>query len=128
MAFLVLLITLGCYKFLGWRVDRRFDEWFFLLSDSLGSTFQKHPQVATLSTLLLPVLLAGLLLNLLENSLFGFIGVALQVLLLFYSMGRDNLLQCTEGYLRRWRACRSRWPRRCARGRRRVAWLCRGRR
>ena len=104
MAFLVLLITLGCYKFLGWRVDRRFDEWFFLLSDSLGSTFQKHPQVATLLTLLLPVLLAGLLLNLLENSLFGFIGVALQVLLLFYSMGRDNLLQCTEGYLRRWRA------------------------
>ena len=46
MAFL-LLITQVIYKFLGWRVDRRFDEWFSLLSDSLGSAFQKHPQVAT---------------------------------------------------------------------------------
>lgn len=102
MAFLVLLITLGCYKFLGLRVDREFDGWFFQLAGRMDSMFKDYPQVATLLTLLLPILLAGFILNLLEDSLFGLMGVAVHVLLLFYAMGRDNLLQCTQEYLNRW--------------------------
>lgn len=102
MAFLVLLITLGCYKFFSLRVDRKFDRWFYQLAEKMAAIFQGNPAIATLSTLLLPVALVGLLLNLLEDALFGLMGVALHVVLLFYSLGRDNLLQCTREYLKRW--------------------------
>lgn len=102
MAFLVLLITLGCYKLFGLRVSREYDQWFYALAGALAAPFKAYPSLAMLFTLLLPVALVGMALALLEDALFGLMGVALHVVILFYSFGRDNLLQTTEAYLKHW--------------------------
>lgn len=104
MAFLVLLITLAGYKLLGLRVSRDFDQWFFLLADRIAAIFKQQTLITTLLTLLLPIGIAGMILTYLQDALFGLMGIALHVLLLFYSFGRDNLLRCTEEYLTRWRS------------------------
>jgi len=103
MTFLVLLITLGCYKLLELRVPSRYDRWFFQWSDKVAGWIEQ-PTPRLLVTLLAPIAAAGWLLSLLEDGLFGLLGVALHAALLFYSLGRDNLLQSTQQYLQRWRA------------------------
>lgn len=103
MAFLVLLITLGCYKLLELRMPRSYDRWFSKWADKVASWVdQGLPRM--LLTLLIPIAIIGWLLSLLEDGLFGLLGVALHALLLFYALGRDNLLRCTDEYLERWRS------------------------
>ena len=98
MKFLVLLITLGGYKFFGWRTPKSCDTWF---EDWAGRVDEVIPSrsIALIITLLLPVLGAALILNLVGGWLLGLVGILLQALLLFYSLGRGNLVQATESYL-----------------------------
>ncbi len=103
MVFLVLLITLCGYSLLGYRVDERYDNWFFAFHGWLEARLQKWPLVSMLAVLLLPLLAIHWLLATFENGLFGLLGVVLYAAILFYSLGRGNLVEQTQSYLERWR-------------------------
>lgn len=103
MTFLVLLLTVGAYKLLGWHFRPEQDRWFLNFSDRLNEGFSRIPRLAMLLSLLIPLLLVSLLLTLIEDWLFGFAGLALQVLILSYALGRGNLPQEVKSYLGHWR-------------------------
>ncbi len=104
MKFLVLLITLGSYKFWGLRVNKSADQWFSSLRASLEKRLGGYPRIVMLLTLLLPIAAAGGVVWALQDWLFGLVGIVLHVLLLFYAFGRGNLLEQTSTYLTDWRA------------------------
>lgn len=103
MEFLVLFLVLAAYKFLGWRPERNWDNWFVVMADWLASQLGRWPRITLLATLLLPVLLVSLVLLLTQDLLLGLVGIALQTVILFYSFGRDNLIASTAAYLDLWR-------------------------
>jgi len=104
MTFLVLLLTVGAYKVLGWHFRTSHDSWFFKLSDSLKQHLNEWPRLAMLLALLIPLFIISVILNITRDWLFGFVGVLLQVLILSYALGRVNLLAQLKEYLQHWRS------------------------
>jgi len=104
MTFLVLLLTVGAYKVLGWHFSARHDDWFFALCDGLDKPLKDWPRIAMLLGLLIPLSLVAVILALSRDWLFGFAGVLLQVVILAYALGRVNLFEQLQEYLRHWRS------------------------
>lgn len=104
MIFLVLLLTIAAYKLLGWHLKPQHDQWFFAFGDRVSSALESSPRVAMLVTLLLPLAVIAFVLSATQNWLFGFVGVFLHVVILFYALGRVNLLEQLPNYLRHWRS------------------------
>jgi|GEM_PF-703901 len=104
MTFLVLLLTVGAYKVLGWHFRTRHDSWFFTLCDSLKRHLQEWPRLAMLLALLIPLFVVSVILNIAHDWLFGFVGVLLQVLILSYALGRVNLFEQLKEYQQHWRS------------------------
>lgn len=103
MTFLVLLLTVGAYKLLGWHFRPEQDRWFFSFCERLNGSFAGIPRLAMLLSLIVPLALVSLLLAITEDWLFGFAGLALQVLILSYALGRVHLPQEVTSYLAHWR-------------------------
>jgi len=104
MTFLVLVLTVGAYKVLGWHFRTRHDSWFFKLCDSLKKRLQEWPRLAMLLTLLIPLFIVSVVLSMTHDWLFGFAGVLLQVLILSYALGRVNLFEQLKEYEQHWRS------------------------
>jgi len=104
MTFLVLLLTVGAYKVLGWHFSARHDGWFFALCERLERLLGGWPRLAMLLGLLLPLGLVSVILQLFSDWLFGFAGVLLQTIILAYALGRVNLFEQLQEYLQRWRS------------------------
>ncbi len=104
MIFLVLLLTIAAYKLLGWHLKPEHDQWFFQLSNGLSARLKDSPRLAMLLALLLPLVIVGVILNATKDWLFGFVGVLLHVVILFYAFGRVNLLKQLCSYLEHWRS------------------------
>lgn len=102
MTFLVLLLTVGAYKVLGWHFRASHDRWFFNLCDSLKQQLKEWPRLAMLLSLLIPLFIVSVVLNITRDWLFGFVGVLLQVLVLSYALGRVNLFEQLKEYLQHW--------------------------
>lgn len=102
MTFLVLLLTVGAYKVLGWHFRESHDQWFFTLCDSLKKIFKELPRMAMLLALLIPLVAVFVVLSLTRDWLFGFVGLLLQVLILSYALGRINLFEQLNKYLLHW--------------------------
>lgn len=102
MTFLVLLLTVGAYKVLGWHFRESHDQWFFTLCDSLKKLFKELPQMAMLLALLIPLVVVFVVLSITQDWLFGFVGLLLQVLILSYALGRVNLFEQLTEYLQHW--------------------------
>lgn len=103
MTFLVLLLTVGAYKLLGWHFRPEQDRWFFSLCERLNQSFLNIPRLTMLLSLLIPLVLVSLVLEITEDWLFGFAGLVLQVLILSYALGRVNLPQEVKSYLGHWK-------------------------
>ena len=103
MVFLVLLITFVFYKFLGIRTDRYYDGWFFSLRRWFDSHLSEWPVIAMLFLLLMPLLCVYFVLSFFQDWVFGLVGIALHVVILFYALGRSNLLSQIQTYLEHWR-------------------------
>lgn len=104
MTFLVLLLTVGAYKMLGWHFKPSHDRWFFALCDSIDRPLKDWPRLAMLLGLLIPLCLVAVILVISRDWLFGFVGVLLQVIILAYALGRFNLFAQLQEYLRHWRS------------------------
>ncbi|MEH6358197.1 MAG: regulatory signaling modulator protein AmpE [Pseudomonadales bacterium] len=104
MTFLVLLLTVGAYKVMGWHFSARHDGWFVVLCDRLERTLVDAPRLALLLSLLIPLGVVSVALQLLGGWLFGFAGVLLQALILAYALGRVNLFDQLQRYLQTWRS------------------------
>lgn len=104
MSFLVLLLTVAAYKLLGWHLQPQHDQWFYKFTDRLSSVLKGSPQLVMLVALLSPLAVAGFVLSLAEHWLFGFVGLLLHVLILFYALGRGNLFEQLNAYLFHWRS------------------------
>jgi len=104
MIFLVLLLTVGAYKVLGWHFSSKHDKWFYWLGDKVMPGLAAVPRLAMLTTLLIPLVIAALFLSVTRDWLFGFAGVLFHVFILFYSLGRVSLFEQLDRYLRHWRS------------------------
>jgi AmpE protein len=102
MIFLVLLLTVGVYKVQGWHFNSKHDKWFYWLGDKIMPGLAGVPRLAMLITLIVPLVIAALFLNVARDWLFGFAAVLLHVFILFYAFGRVNLFEQLEDYLRHW--------------------------
>lgn len=102
MIFLVLLLTVGAYKLLGWHFSSKHDKWFYWLGDKIIPGLSGVPRLAMLITLLIPLVIAALFLSVTRDGLFGFAAVLFHVFILFYALGRVNLFEQLEEYLRHW--------------------------
>ncbi len=102
MIFLVLLLTVGAYKLLGWHFSSKHDKWFYWLGDKVIPGLSGVPRLAMLITLLIPLVIAALFLSVTRDWLFGFAAVLFHVFILFYALGRVNLFEQLEEYLRHW--------------------------
>lgn len=104
MNFLVLLITIGIYKFIGWRFNASHDEWFFSLNRRVAGWFKDSARLSLFVSLLLPLMAVAIVLHITQDWLFGLVGVLLQLVILFYALGRSNLLEQLGAYLLHWRS------------------------
>ncbi|MEZ5524640.1 MAG: regulatory signaling modulator protein AmpE [Pseudomonadales bacterium] len=102
MTFLVLLLTIGAYKLLGWHFRPEHDRWFVNFSERVSTTFGGSSRLTMLVSVLLPLLVVALVLSVVQDWVFGFVGLALQVLLLAYAFGRVNLPREVTTYLHHW--------------------------
>ncbi|MCU1718115.1 regulatory signaling modulator protein AmpE [Pseudomonas sp. 5P_3.1_Bac2] len=100
MNFLVLLLVLWVEKFSAWRQRVQHDSpWLALLSKVQG-----RPVWLQLSVLLLlPLLLVGVLLLLLESVAYGWLALPLHLLVLIYSLGRGDLQAALGPFRDSWR-------------------------
>jgi len=104
VTFLVLLLTVGAYKLLGWHFAARHDGWFFALCEQFDRSLKDWPRLAMLMALLIPLGLVAVVLKISQDWVFGFVGVLLQTLILAYALGRVNLFEQLQEYLRHWRS------------------------
>lgn len=104
MTFLVLLLTVGAYKLLGWHFRPEHDRWFMSLCKTLSVKLHSWPRLAMLVSLLVPLALVAVVLDVTRDWLFGFAELVLQVLILAYALGRVNLPKQLKDYLQHWRA------------------------
>jgi len=102
MIFLVLLLTVSAYKMLGWHFSSKHDQWFYWLDDKIKPALTGVQRLAMLITLLIPLVTAALVLSVTKEWLFGFAGILLQVIILFYAFGRVNLFEQLDDYLGHW--------------------------
>ncbi|MGE6792656.1 regulatory signaling modulator protein AmpE [Pseudomonas guineae] len=105
MNFLVLLLVLWVEKFSAWRKRIQHDgPWLRLLT-----TLERKPQwagrpwLALASLVLLPLLLLGLILLLLESVAYGWLALPVHLVVVIYSLGRGDLLAALGPFRDSWR-------------------------
>ncbi|WP_339906834.1 regulatory signaling modulator protein AmpE [Pseudomonas guineae] len=105
MNFLVLLLVLWVEKFSAWRKRIQHDgPWLRLLT-----TLERKPQwagrpwLALALLVLLPLLLLGLILLLLESVAYGWLALPVHLVVVIYSLGRGDLLAALGPFRDSWR-------------------------
>jgi AmpE protein len=100
MNFLVLLLVLWVEKFSAWRQRVQHDSpWLALLGKVRGRALWLQLSVL----LLLPLVLVGVLLLLLESVAYGWLALPLHLLVLIYSLGRGDLQAALGPFRDSWR-------------------------
>ena len=90
MKFLALVIALILLRLWGSGERVQYDDWFCRWQSRVAS-WQLPQVLATALALLVPALVVALLLEAVEDGVFGLAWIALATLLLLYSLGRGNL-------------------------------------
>lgn len=104
MSFLVIVLVLWVEKFSAWRLRIQQDGfWLGYLQRLQAGTLQQTPWLCLAALVLLPVLVLGLLLVLLEPLLYGWLALPLHLLVLIYSLGRGDLQAALGPFRDAWR-------------------------
>ncbi|WP_300656090.1 regulatory signaling modulator protein AmpE [Pseudomonas sp.] len=105
MSFLVLLLVLWVEKFSAWRNKIQQDgPWLRLLTWSeRQADFIESPWLAIVILVVLPLLVLGLVLMLLEPLAYGWLALPVHLLVLIYSLGRGDLQAALGPFRDSWR-------------------------
>jgi AmpE protein len=104
MSFLVILLVLWVEKFSAWRQRVQQDgPWLRQLHRLQQGSWQQAPWLSLAVLVLLPVLLLGVLLWLLEPLAYGWLALPLHLLVVLYSLGRGDLLAALGPFRDAWR-------------------------
>lgn len=104
MSFLVILLVLWVEKFSAWRLRIQQDgPWLAQLQRLQQGGFQQAPWLCLALLVLLPVLVLGLLLLVLEPLAYGWLALPVHLLVLIYSLGRGDLLAALGPFRDAWR-------------------------
>ncbi|GIZ12927.1 regulatory signaling modulator protein AmpE [Pseudomonas sp. NCCP-436] len=104
MSFLVILLVVWAEKFSSARQHIQQDDlWLAQLQRLQQSSLQHSPWLCLALLVLLPVLLLGLLLMLLEPLAYGWLALPLHLLVLIYSLGRGDLQAALGPFRDAWR-------------------------
>ncbi|MCG4452023.1 MULTISPECIES: regulatory signaling modulator protein AmpE [unclassified Pseudomonas] len=105
MSFLVLLLVLWVEKFSAWRNKIQQDgPWLRLLAWSeRQADFIESPWLAIVILVVLPLLVLGLVLMLLEPLAYGWLALPVHLLVLIYSLGRGDLQAALGPFRDSWR-------------------------
>lgn len=105
MSFLVLLLVLWVEKFSAWRNKIQQDgPWLRLLAwAERQASFIESPWLALVLLVVLPLVVLGLLLVLLEPLAYGWLALPLHLLVLIYSLGRGDLQAALGPFRDSWR-------------------------
>lgn len=105
MSFLVLLLVLWVEKFSAWRKRIQHDgPWLQLLTVLEGKPkWAGRPWLALALLVLLPLLLLGLILLLLESVAYGWLALPVHLVVVIYSLGRGDLLAALGPFRDSWR-------------------------
>lgn len=105
MNFLVLLLVLWVEKFSAWRKRIQHDgPWLQLLTVLEGKPkWAGRPWLALTLLVLLPLLLLGLILLLLESVAYGWLALPVHLVVVIYSLGRGDLLAALGPFRDSWR-------------------------
>jgi AmpE protein len=105
MSFLVLLLVLWVEKFSAWRNKIQQDgPWLRLLARvERQAVFIESPWLAIVLLVVMPLLVLGLLLVLLEPLAYGWLALPVHLLVLIYSLGRGDLQAALGPFRDSWR-------------------------
>jgi AmpE protein len=105
MSFLVLLLALWVEKFSAWRNSIQQDGlWLRLLAGTeRWPLMAARPWLALACVVVLPILVLGLLLLLLEPLAYGWLALPVHLLVVIYSLGRGDLLAALGPFRDSWR-------------------------
>lgn len=105
MNFLVLLLVLWVEKFSAWRKRIQHDSpWLRLLTTlERKQQWAGRPWLALALLVLLPLLLLGLILLLLESVAYGWLALPVHLVVVIYSLGRGDLLAALGPFRDSWR-------------------------
>ncbi|SFH95406.1 AmpE protein [Pseudomonas guineae] len=105
MNFLVLLLVLWVEKFSAWRKHIQHDgPWLRLLTAlERKPQWAERPWLALALLVLLPLLVLGLILLLLESVAYGWLALPVHLVVVIYSLGRGDLLAALGPFRDSWR-------------------------